>query len=335
MLRAEKLLKYYGGKRALGPVSFEIGFGETVGILGLNGVGKTTLLRIVATDLRPSGGRIEVDGIDAIQDPHAVRTRIGFLPQNPPLYPDMTVGEYLRFAGRLRGMDDAALARRLPEVEEITHIAHMRDELVRHLSLGYRQRVGVAQAIIHDPALIIMDEPTKGLDPAQVVEMRNMIRDLKSRHTVLISSHNLPEISETCDRLMVLDAGQIVATGTEEDLSDRILGARRIEVVVRVPRAGAAGSGANGGAAPDSVDAVIACIQAVPGVREARAGDTEGDARAFIVNAEGDLRSEVCRALVLAGYDVIRLGETREKLETIFLQLVATDRARDLDAVQA
>jgi len=327
MLRADRLVKYYGGKRALGPVSFEIGAGETVGILGLNGVGKTTLLRIVATDLRPSGGAIEIDGVDALRDPHAVRTRIGFLPQRPPLYPDMTVGEYLSFAGRLRGMDDAALKRRTAVVEEITHIGHMRNELVRHLSLGYRQRVGVAQAIIHDPAFLILDEPTQGLDPAQVVEMRNMIRDLKARYTVLISSHNLPEISESCDRLMVLDAGRIVATGTEATLSERLLGARRVEVVVRT-----AGSDAT---PPDAADPVAACIRAVAGVREVKQGEAEAGARAYTVSAEGDVRAELCRALVLAGFDVLRLSETREKLETIFLQLVATDGAHDVDHLPA
>lgn len=328
MLRATRLVKYYGGKRALGPVTFEIESGETVGILGLNGVGKTTLLRIVATDLRPSAGTIEVDGIDVVRDPHRVRQRIGFLPQNPPLYPDMTVSAYLRFAGRLRGMDDAALDRRIPVVEEITHIREVREELVRHLSLGYRQRVGVAQAILHEPRFLIMDEPTKGLDPAQVVDMRTMIRSLKEHHTVLISSHNLPEISESCDRLLVLDAGNVIAQGTEEELSARLLGARRVRVVVRPVATVGAG-------VPGFEESVEASLRAISGVRDVRRDGEESGGRVFTVIADSDVRAEACRTLVLGGYDVIGLAESHEKLETIFLQLVSTDSARNMDHLQA
>ncbi|MFO7261710.1 MAG: ABC transporter ATP-binding protein [bacterium] len=316
MLRASGLTKYFGGKRALGPVSFEIGRGETVGILGLNGVGKSTLLRIVATDLRPSAGGLEVAGIDAVREPHAVRRRIGFLPQIPPLYPEMTVAEFLRFAGRIRGMEEKALARRIPEVEELTHIGEVRGELVRNLSLGYRQRVGVAQAIVHEPELLVLDEPTQGLDPAQVVEMRALLRALKERHTVLLSSHNLSEISQTCDRLLVLDAGRVIAHGTEEELSARLLGARRIEIAVRGDGDGAADR-----------------LRAIEGVRAVTRADGDGVV-VFTVEAKEDLRAEVCRALVLAGHDVVRLDESREKLETIFLELVQ-GRAGDVDHLPA
>lgn len=376
MLRASGLVKYFGGKRALGPVSFEIGRGESVGILGLNGVGKSTLLRIAATDLRPSAGALNLDGVDAVRDPHAVRAKIGFLPQVPPLYRDMAVAEFLRFAGRLRGMDPGALERRLPVVEELTHIREVRNEPVRHLSLGYRQRLGVAQAIVHDPALLILDEPTHGLDPAQVVEMRMLVRDLKEHHTVLVSSHNLPEISQSCDRLLVLDAGRVIAHGTEQELSAHLLGSRRIEVAVRAP-AVPAGEGAPANAAarggdvgdrhlgdsPDQSlastpgderaettrrdlgdaarasfdDAVTACLRVVPGVRGvAPAGGAAADesVRAFTVEAADDLRPEVCRALVLAGYDVVRLDQSREELETIFLELLQ-ESARDLDHIPA
>ena len=187
MIRAERLSKQYGGRRALDGVSLEIDRGEAVGVLGLNGAGKTTLLRILATDLRPTAGSIVVDGVDAIRDPLPVRRRIGFLPQVPPLYPEMTVLDFLRFAGRLHDMDRGTLERRLGEVSELTHVVEVQDELVRHLSHGYRQRVGLAQAILHDPEFVILDEPTHGLDPAQVVEMRALVRQLKERHTVLIS----------------------------------------------------------------------------------------------------------------------------------------------------
>src|SRR5262249_52711246 len=172
MIRAKDLSKFYGGKRALGPVTFEINDGETVGFLGLNGAGKTTALRILACDLRPSSGTIQVGGVDAVAAPHEVRKRIGFLPENPPLYADMVVADYLRFAGGLGGMSKAEVHRRLPEVLEITDLGDVSGDPIGTLSHGFRQRVGVAQAIVHDPRFLILDEPTRGLDPVQIVEMR-------------------------------------------------------------------------------------------------------------------------------------------------------------------
>ncbi|MBI4538928.1 MAG: ABC transporter ATP-binding protein [Gemmatimonadetes bacterium] len=327
MIRASGLVKYFGGKRALGPVSFEIGRGETVAFLGLNGVGKTTLLRILAGDLRPSAGALFLDGVDGVRDPHEVRRRVGFLPELPPLYPDMIVADYVRFAGRIRGMNAGELERRIPAVEEIAHIGEVRGELVRHLSHGYRQRVGVAQAIVHEPELLILDEPTHGLDPVQIVEMRSTIRNLKEHHTVLISSHNLPEISQTCDRLFVLDAGEIIASGTEEELSVRLLGARRMEVAVR----------AAGQAPGEAAEAGIAeCIRGVEGVRAVTPAGREDGALTFLVEAAEDRRPEVCRALVEAGYAVVRLDQSRRKLESVFLELVqGAGGARDRDHLPA
>src|SRR5207344_3299795 len=235
MIRANNLSKFYGGKRALGPVSFEINDGETVGFLGLNGAGKTTALRILACDLRPSAGTIEVGGVDAVAEPHEVRKRIGFLPENPPLYADMIVTDYLRFAGELRGMSKAEVKRRMPEVLEITDLGDAASDPIATLSHGFRQRVGVAQAIIHDPKFLILDEPTRGLDPVQIVEMRNLVHDLKQNHTVLISSHILTEISQTCDRMLVLDKGKLVGSGTEAELSKHEGEIRQISVTIRPP----------------------------------------------------------------------------------------------------
>src|SRR6187549_3479733 len=219
MIRATNLSKFYGSKRALAQVSFEIADGETVGFLGLNGAGKTTALRILACDLRPSSGSVEIGGVDAVADPHEVRKRIGFLPENPPLYMDMTVVDYLRFAAELRGMGRAELTQRLPEVLDVTDLEDVAGDVIGTLSHGYRQRVGVGQAIIHSPKFLILDEPTRGLDPMQIVEMRNLIHGLKQHHTVLISSHILTEISQTCDRLLVLGQGQLLAAGTEGELT--------------------------------------------------------------------------------------------------------------------
>lgn len=306
MIEVRDLAKYFGGTRALGPVSFDIADGETVGFLGLNGAGKTTALRILACDLRPSTGTIRIGNVDAVSNPHDVRKQVGFLPETPPLYADMTVEDYLEFAGRIRGMTARDVARRIPEVTAVTQIDDKRDELIRTLSHGYKQRVGVAQAIIHGPQLLILDEPTRGLDPVQIVEMRQMIRDLKQAHTILISSHILPEISETCDRLLVLDEGAIVGAGTELQLSQDLVVSRRVVVAVRAVAEAEA----------------LAALRAVAGVTEAHAVGMDGDAVELEVAAETDVRAAVCRALVEKGWDVVRLDRAQHELERIFLQLV-------------
>ncbi|MBI4509847.1 MAG: ABC transporter ATP-binding protein [Deltaproteobacteria bacterium] len=307
MIQVSDLAKYFDGRRALGPVSFDIAAGETVGFLGLNGAGKTTVLRILACDLRPSGGSLVIGGVDAVENPHEVRKQVGFVPENPPVYSDMTVGDYLRFAGRLRGMSAQDVEKRLPEVSATTHLEDAHDELCRNLSHGFRQRVGVAQAIMHRPKLLIFDEPTRGLDPVQIVEVRAMIRNLKQAHTVLISSHILPEISETCDRLLVLGEGTIVASGTESQLSTDLASARRSIVGVRTDR---------------GTDDVVRCIRDVSSVTEVGLAGEEDGALLFQVVMSKDARAEVCRALVTAGHDVVKLDRAQHKLESIFLKLV-------------
>ena len=323
MVHLTDVTKYYGSKRALGPVSFEIEKGNTVGFLGLNGVGKTTLLRILACGLRPSSGTALVDGFDVLRDPHAVRKRVGYLPELPPVYRDMTVTDYLTFAGRIKGMSPEAVARRMPEVQERTRIVEVRDIPTGHLSQGYRQRVGVAQAIIHEPELLILDEPTHDLDPVQIMEMRAMIRSLKDSHTILISSHILPEISRTCDRLLIRNDGEIGASGTEEELGEKLFASRRLAVTVRL-EAAKAGDGDRAAA----VEAARAAISRVPGVTGVEIPDSRGsvdrDADAVSCQVEGDtdLRAEVCRALVESGHDVTTLNRAERGLERVFVGLV-------------
>ncbi len=327
MVQLTDVTKYYGRKRALGPVSFEIDRGDTVGFLGLNGVGKTTLLRILACGLRPSSGTVTIDGLDVLREPHEVRKRVGYLPELPPVYGDMPVSDYLTFVGLLKGMSREQVARRVPEVEEYARVSEVRDMPTRHLSQGYRQRVGVAQAIIHEPELLILDEPTHDLDPVQIMEMRGMIRALKDRHTILISSHILPEISETCDRLLILNDGEIVASGSEAELSERLMMSRRMAVTVRA-----------GGGAAHAPEAVIAGVDGVTGVERAgAAGRPDGSGRAsgsgrtddagsgpatYRVEGAADLRADVCRALVEAGHDVIALNRAERELERVFVGLV-------------
>jgi ABC-2 type transport system ATP-binding protein len=212
-------------------------------------------------------------------------------------------------------MTDQQIEERRPEVERLAKIDNVAGELIRHLSYGYRQRVGVAQAIIHNPPMLVLDEPTHDLDPVQIVEMRKLIQSLKGRHTVVISSHILPEIHETCDRLLVIASGHIVATGTEAELSGRMAGARRIRVTVRP----------GGPPSPDPLEAemkVKACVQSVPGVTEVHPSPREDGTLAFRVTATGDVRAAVCRALVLAGHDVVGLEPAERELENVFLELV-------------
>ena len=306
MIRATNVSKFYGGKRALGPVSFEIADGETVGFLGLNGAGKTTALRILACDLRPSGGSIDVGGVDVVASPHEVRKRIGFLPENPPLYTEMSVTDYLVFAGELRGMSKAAVKRRLPDVIEVTNLGDVSEDVIGTLSHGYRQRVGVAQAIIHEPKFLILDEPTRGLDPVQIVEMRNLIHDLKQNHTVLISSHILTEISQTCDRLLVLGRGKLVGSGTEAELQANEEETWQVTVIVRTS---------------DPADKAAKILKAVDGVSKIADPFDEDGGHSFVVSTSKDCRAAISRAVVDAKIDLIKL-EASKKLENTFIRLV-------------
>jgi len=309
MIRATKLSKFYGGKRALGPVSFEISDGETVGFLGLNGAGKTTALRILACDLRPSSGTIEIGGVDAVADPHEVRKRVGFLPENPPLYTEMTVADYLKFAGELRGMTSVEIKKRLPEVLEIVDLGDVQNDPIDTLSHGFRQRVGVAQAVIHAPKLVILDEPTRGLDPVQIVEMRNLIHDLKQNHTVLISSHILTEISQTCDRLLVLNKGALAGEGSESELSKQGE-IRQITVTVRAP------------SGDDPKSQVSKVLAAIGGVTKVSDPYEQGGGLSFSLSTQKDCRAEVSRAVVEAKLDLLKLDYARSELENTFIRLV-------------
>jgi ABC-2 type transport system ATP-binding protein len=322
MIQVSKLSKYYGGKRALGPVSFEIDDGETVGFLGLNGAGKTTALRILACDLRPSAGAVSVGGIDAVTDPHEVRKRIGFLPENPPLYPEMTVGAYLDFAADLRRVARGDRTKLVGEAIEVTDLTDVSSDPIGTLSHGYRQRVGLAQAIVHKPALVILDEPTRGLDPKQIVEMRKLIHGLKDRHTVLISSHILAEVSQTCDRLLVLGQGRILGAGTEAELAAHEGNVKLVSITVRVPPA-ASGEPYRDGEV-DARKRISSVLSRIDGITDVGEPQSRGDGWAVSLTSAKDLRAEISRAVVQAGLDLLKLDYARSELENTFLRLVDT-----------
>ncbi|HWN69680.1 MAG TPA: ABC transporter ATP-binding protein, partial [Haliangium sp.] len=289
------------------------------GFLGLNGAGKTTALRIIACDLRPSAGTVSVGDVDAIAHPHEVRKRVGFVPEFPPIYQDMQVTDYLRFAGRLRGMSAREVDKRLPVVLDRTHLDDVSREIIGHLSHGYRQRVGVAQALMHNPKLLILDEPTRGLDPVQIVEMRNMINGLKESHTVLISSHILTEISHTCDRILVLGKGEILASGTERELTTGMAQVRKVTAMVRTAGAESGEAGKDAEAA----DPVADCLRGVDGVTTVSSTPFERErARIYVMECARDVRADVSRAVVAAGHDLLKLDHSHSELERIFLELV-------------
>jgi len=319
VIEISELTKYYGRRKAVGPLSFSIDKGEVVGLLGLNGAGKTTTLRMLSSDLLPTSGQMLVDGLDLAEVPEKVRPRIGYLPDKPPLYAEMTVREYLDFAGRLRGMK-GSLDKRVNEVIDITDVGEYADERIETLSHGYRQRVGIAQAIVHKPALLLLDEPISGLDPVQIVEMRELIRSLRGEHTLVLSSHILSEISETCDRLLVIRDGEIVASGSEEELSTQMAAARGFRITVRVPT----------GYRDQPFEAVRKLLEGVDGVlsvvkQEVPLGDT--GAVAAGVAARLDVREVVCKQLVEAGYGILGLERTGKELERVFLQLTGRDES--------
>jgi len=304
MIEVKGLIKYYGEHAAISDLNFSIARGEVIGFLGLNGAGKSTTLKVLGCVLLPTAGVVTVDGIDIAQDPHAVRRRIGFLPDTPPLYGEMTVGGYLGFVAQLRGVPAADTEQAVADAEQKTATRDKHDDLISSLSHGYRQRVGVAQALVHRPKLLILDEPTSGLDPVQIVEMRNMIRALRGSHTILLSSHILSEISQTCDRLLVIQRGEIVAQGTEQELARAMGGGGTIEVEVAAPSARA-----------------IEVARSVDGVGEATVlGEGDGVA-ALSFRAAPELRPRLARALVQNGIDLLRIDRGAARLESIFIQL--------------
>ena len=317
MIEVKGLTKYYGELAAIHDLEFSIKRGEVIGFLGLNGAGKTTALKILGCVLLPTAGDVTVDGIDIARDPHEVRRRIGFLPDTPPLYGDMTVGRYLRFAAELRGMAGSETPKAVAEAEEKTALREVHDAPIFSLSHGYRQRVGVAQALVHKPKLLILDEPTSGLDPVQIVEMREMIRTLRGDHTVLLSSHILSEISQTCDRLLVIQRGEIVAQGSEQDLATKLGGEiATIEVEVAGPSARA-----------------IEVARTVTGIGECSVVREGGGVALLSLQGAPDLRPKVVRALVQNGIDLLRIDRGAARLESIFLKLTKDDKASQREVV--
>jgi len=306
MIRVEGLTKDYGPRRAIEDLTFDAQQGEILGFLGPNGAGKTTTMRILCGYMPPTSGRAEVAGFDVVEQSLEVRRRVGYMPETVPLYQDMTVFEYLKFMADLRRVPSAE--DRVDDLLEMLHLEERTDSYISNLSKGMRQRVGLAQALIHDPEVLILDEPTIGLDPAQIIEVRDLIRELGRERTILLSTHILSEAQQVCNRVLIINKGHIVAEDTPERLQARLTGAQRVALHV--------------GGDSDGVEAVV---QAVPGV--ARVTAQKDGLFEYETLPGQDPRQAVARAVVSAGYDMLEMRPVGLSLEEIFLQLTREEPA--------
>jgi ABC-2 type transport system ATP-binding protein len=304
MIVVDKVSKYYGAHRAVADLDFEIRQGECIGFLGLNGAGKSTTLRLLSCLLLPTSGRIRVRDLDVVTHPHEIRRFIGYLPDTPPLYPEMTVREYLEFAGRLRGLNGNELAAGHDRALAMCSLRDVARAPISQLSHGYRQRVGIAQAIIHRPSLLILDEPIQGLDPVQIVEMRKMIGELRGEYTILLSTHILSEIEATCDRILVLHEGRVAAQGTEEELAAQLSARSTLQLEVR-----------------GTVEALKQVLAGLPVSGEPRFESQIGGIVKASLHVEDAQREAVSRAVVQAGLGLIAMYTEATGLESMFLQL--------------
>ncbi|GAC1325825.1 MAG: ABC transporter ATP-binding protein [Chloroflexota bacterium] len=312
MIRVEHLTKNYGPHVAVADVTFDVAKGEVLGFLGPNGAGKTTTMRILTGYLPPSGGRAEVAGFDVATQSLQARANIGYLPENTPLYLDMTVRSYLDFMAKIKNVKDRG--REVERVLDRARIGHRADDQIAKLSKGLRQRVGIAQALLGDPPVLILDEPTSGLDPKQIIDTRNLIRSLGGEHTVILSTHILPEVAATCTRIVIIANGRVVAEDTPENLDRRLKGAETIAVVARGPR-----------------EEIAQTLKSVPHVLavEAEANGHVGQEplASFTVQSEvgADIREALAKAVVAGGFGLMELRPAHLSLEEIFLQLTTND----------
>ncbi len=310
MIEVQHLTKRYGRVTAVDDISFRVERGEILGFLGPNGAGKTTTMRVLTGYMPPSDGRAVVAGFDVFEQAIEAKRRIGYLPETPPLYPDMTVREYLEFVARIKGVAKTDRTKRVAQAMERTRVSDVAGRLCGKLSKGYRQRVGLAQALIHNPDVLVLDEPTAGLDPKQIIETRELIKHLAGDHTIILSTHILPEVSQTCQRVVIINKGRVVAVDTPDNLTARLRGSETM--YVRVDSGG-----------PE----VERALSTVVGVTRVTAADRHDDAVGYEVDSERghDVRRDLARAVVTQGWGLLELRPIRMSLEEIFLELTTQE----------
>jgi ABC-2 type transport system ATP-binding protein len=326
MITVKELTKRYARNTAVDHISFDVAKGQIVGFLGPNGAGKTTTMRMLTCFLTPTSGSATVAGYDVLEQPLEVKKRIGYLPETPPLYPEMETTEYLTFVGKLKGLSGADLRKRVDYVCDRCAVADVRNKQLGKLSKGYRQRVGLAQAIIHNPDVLILDEPTAGLDPKQINETRDLIKSLGGDHTIILSTHILPEVEQTCEQVLIINKGKLVATDSVHNLQSRARGAESVLIEV---------SGRNGRL--DSA-AVQRRLEQVAGVSRVVIKQNRDNRNSFEVESgKGLVRGDLARAVVESGWDLNELRSAAMSLEEIFLQLtgVQADGKEEVSAKES
>jgi len=311
LIEVKDLTKSFGERTAVDHVSFVVNRGEILGFLGPNGAGKTTTMRILTGFLPATSGTAQVAGFDVFNDSLEVRKRIGYLPENPPLYLDMSVSAYLDFVARIKNVPAEKRQARVDDAMAKTNITDKRHELIKRLSRGYKQRVGLAQALVHDPEVIILDEPTVGLDPKQIIEVRHLIKGLAGSHTIILSTHILPEVSMTCDRVVIINRGRIAAIDTPANLTMQLKGGQNVLLEVAADQ-----------------NAVSAAVREIPGVRKVTAEPAGANGRVALmveVSAGQDVRSQIAARIVGKGWPLYELRGVNLSLEEIFLELTTED----------
>lgn len=311
MIEVENLTKVYNGRRAIDGLSFRVEKGEILGLLGPNGAGKTTTMRILTCYMPSTEGTARVAGYDVFEDSLEVRKRIGYLPETPPLYPEMTVESYLHFVAKIKACPSARRKSQVDEAMGKCSISDVRNRIIARLSKGYKQRVGVAQALLNNPEVLILDEPTIGLDPKQIIEVRTLIKSLAGEHTVVLSTHILPEVSMTCNRVVIINNGKVVAMDTPEGLAHQVAGAERISLLVDGPR--------------EAVQEKLQSIDGVLGVTGE--GEDNGKPARFTVECKlnTDLRRDLAKAVVLQGWGLLELSGVSMSLEDVFINLITKE----------
>lgn len=316
MIEVKQLTKRYGDHTAVHNLNFKIVNGKIYGLLGPNGAGKSTTMNMMTGCLAPTSGTININGFDIYDDPIQAKKCIGYLPEQPPLYMEMTPQEYLTFVAEAKGVAPVKVAKQVQEVMELTRIYDMKDRLIRNLSKGYKQRVGIAQAMLGNPEIIILDEPTVGLDPKQIIEIRDLIRHLGHSRTVIISSHILSEISELCDEILVISGGELIASGTQQELQARMCQTKVLHLVVRGDEEG--------------VLAVLAGIEGV-GEPEVLAAPAPGQVAVDVTVDRDEMRDAIFFAMADKKYAVLTMELEEQSLENIFLALTDTAASAEPD----
>jgi ABC-2 type transport system ATP-binding protein len=320
LIEVQHLTKRYGPVTAVNDVSFTVERGEILGFLGPNGAGKTTTMRVLTGYMPPSEGKAIVAGYDVFEQPIEAKRRTGYLPETPPLYPEMTVREYLTFVARIKGVPRKQSKTRIDEMMKKTRIDDVAHRHCGKLSKGYRQRVGLAQALLHNPEVLILDEPTAGLDPKQIIETRQLIKGLGGDHTIILSTHILPEVSQTCQRVVIINKGKVVAVDTPDNLTSRLRGSETMYLQVDAQGADAA-----------------AVLQRVTGVKRVAVADTKQQVVGFEIDSEAghDVRRELAAAVVSRGWGLLEMRPMRMSLEEIFLHVTTEDVAAPAAAAEA